>query len=99
MSKSIPPQSLSWRIDVEPYPAISWTGVGFVVTRETWTYTAYYSELIGHWQTIEHDAFGGGDSDLRTLGKWPSVDALVADPDANPPSWLVDAMRAIEADR
>lgn len=48
MSKSIPPQSLSWRIDVEPYP-------------------------------------------------WDSIDALVADPDANPPSWLVGAMRAIEA--
>lgn len=97
MSKCIQPQSLSWRIDVDPDPAISWTGVGFVATRETWTYTAYYDEAIGHWQTIEHDAFGDGDNELRTLGEWPSVDALVADPVANPPAWLIDAMRAIEA--
>lgn len=95
MTKSIPPQSLSWCIDVEPYPATSWTGVGFEVTRETWTYTAYHDEAIGHWQAIEHDAFGG--DELRSLGRWSSIDALVADPDANPPSWLVDAMRAIEA--
>lgn len=95
MSKSIPPQSLSWRIDVEPYPAISWGGVGFEVTRETWTYTAYTSDDLDPWQTIEHDAFGG--DELRSLGEWDSVDALVADPDANPPAWLVDAMRAIEA--
>ena len=98
MSKHIPPQSLSWRIDVEPYPAISWTGVRFEVTRETWTYTAYYEEEeLGHWQTIEHNAFGDGAAQLRSLGEWDSIDALVADPDANPPSWLVDAMRAIEA--
>lgn len=95
MSKSIPPQSLSWRIDVEPYPATSWTGVGFEVTRETWTYTAYTSDDLDPWQTIERDAFGG--DELRSLGEWDSIDALVADPDANPPSWLVDAMRAIEA--
>lgn len=94
MSKCIQPQSLSWRIDAEPYPAIGWTGEGFVANTETWSYTAYYDEAIGHWQTIEHDAFGEGE--LQPLGEWSSVDALVADPDANPPSWLIDAMRAIE---
>ena len=95
MSKCIQPQTLSWRIDVEPYPAISWGGVGFVATCERWTYTAYHEEELGHWQSIGHDAFGG--DGLRSLGRWSSVDALVADPEANPPSWLVDAMRAIEA--
>ena len=95
MSKSIPPQSLSWRIDVEPYPAISWTGVRFEVTRETWTYTAYTSDDLDPWQTIGHDALGG--DELRILGTWDSIDALVADPDANPPEWLLDAIRAIEA--
>ena len=93
MSKQIPPQSLSWRIPVEPYPAIGWTGEGFVASVETWSYTAYY----GHWQTIEHDAFGDGCNELRRLGMWPSVEALDADPDANPPAWLLDAIRAIEA--
>ena len=97
MSKCIQPQSLSWRIDAEPYPATSWTGVGFVATRETWSYNAYYDEAIGHWQAIEHDAFGDGTSELRSLGRWSSIDALVADPDANPPEWLLDAIRAIEA--
>ena len=93
--KRVPPQSLTWRVDVEPYPAISYDGVGMIVTVEHWIYTAYtYGEP---WQQIEHTGFstGGG---LRTFARWYSLESLIADPDADPPAWFLDAIRAIEAD-
>ena len=94
--KRVPPQSLTWRIDVEPYPAISYKGVGMIVTVERWEYTAY--DDSEPWQTIERDGFGAGANELRTLGRWYSLEALIADPDADPPAFLLDAIRAIEAD-
>ena len=94
--KRIPPQSLTWRADVEPYPAISYTGVGMIVTVEHWTYTAYDDDEP--WQQIEHDGFGAGEGEMRALDRWYSLEALIADPDADPPAFLLDAIRAIEAD-
>ena len=67
-----------------------------IVTVEHWTYTAYaYGEP---WQQIEHTGFGAGAGELRTLGRWYSLEALIADPDVDPPAFLLDAIRAIEAD-
>ena len=93
--KRVPPQSLTWRIDVEPYPVISYTGDGMIVTVEHWTYTAYDSGEP--WQQIEHTGFGAGVLDLRTFARWDSLESLIADPDADPPAWFLDAIRAIEA--
>ena len=94
--KRVPPQSLTWRIDVEPYPAISYKGVRMIVTVEHWEYTAYDSSEP--WQQIEHTGFGAGANELRTLGRWYSLEALIADPDADPPAFLLDCIRAIVAD-
>ena len=66
--KRVPPQSLTWRVDVEP------------------------------WQQIEHAGFGAEVGELRTFARWYSLEELIADPDADPPAWLLDAIRAIEAD-
>ena len=94
--KRVPPQSLTWRVDVEPYPAISYEGVGMIVTVEHWTYTAY--DDSEPWQEIEHDGFGAKVGEMRTFARWYSLEELIADPDADPPAWLLDAIRAIEAD-
>ena len=95
--KRVPPQSLRWRIDVEPYPAISYTGAGMSVTVEHWTYTAY--DGGGEpWQQIEHIGFGAGEGELCIFASWDSLESLIADPDADPPAFLLDAIRAIEAD-
>ena len=95
--KRVPPQSLTWRVNVEPYPAISYAGVGMTVTVEPWIYTAY--DGGGEpWQQIEHVGFGAGEGELRTFASWDSLESLIADPDADPPAWLLDAIRAIEAD-
>ena len=94
--KRVPPQSLTWRVDVSPYPAISYTGDGMIVTVEHWTYTAYDSGEP--WQQIEHTGFGAGEGELRTFARWYSLEALVAAPDADPPVWFLDAVRVIEAD-
>lgn len=95
--KRVPPQSLTWRVDVEPYPAISYAGVGMIVTVEHWTYTAY--DGGGEpWQQIEHVGFDAGEGELCSWRRWYSLEALIADPDADPPAWLIDAIRAIEAD-
>ena len=94
--KRVPPQSLTWRVDVEPYPAISYEGVGMIVTVEHWTYTAY--DDSEPWQEIEHDGFGAKVGEMRTFARWHSLEELIADPDADPPAWLLDAIRAIEAD-
>lgn len=95
MTKRIPPQSLSWRVNVEPCPAVSYNGEPFIADTEIWDYTAYAG--AGPWQEIEHTAYGSGVTDLATLGRWDSVEDLEADTDANPPEWLVAAIRAIES--
>lgn len=95
MSKHIPPQSLSWLIKVEPYPAVSYLGKPFIADIETWAYTAY--DEPGHWQVIERNAFGRGDAELATLGRWDSVEDLEASVVVKPPEWLLAAIRAIEA--
>ena len=94
--KRVPPQSLTWRVDVEPYPAISYAGAGMIVTVEHWTYTAYDSGEP--WQQIEHTGFSAGAGEIRSFARWDSLESLIADPDADPPAWLLDAIRAIEAD-
>ena len=96
--KRVPPQSLTWRVDVEPYPAISYTGDGMIVTVEHWTYTAYDGGGGEPWQQIEHTGFGAGAGEIRTFARWYSLESLIADPDADPPVWFLDAIRAIEAD-
>ena len=96
--KRVPPQSLTWRVDVEPYPAISYAGFGMIVTVEHWTYTAYDGGGGKPWQEIEHAGFGAELGEIRALGRWYSLEALIADPDADPPAFLLDAIRAIEAD-
>ena len=94
--KRVHPQSLTWRVDVEPYPAISYAGAGMIVTVEHWTYTAFaYDEPR---QQIEHDGFGAEVGGMRTFARWYSLEELIADPDADPPAFLLDAIRAIEAD-
>ena len=96
--KRVPPQSLTWRVDVEPYPAISYAGAGMIVTVEHWTYTAYDGGGGEPWQQIEHAGFGAEVGELRTFARWYSLEELIADPDADPPAWLLNAIRAIEAD-
>ena len=98
--KRVPPQSLTWRVDVEPYPAISYAGVGMIVTVEHWTYDTYdtYDGGGEPWQQIEHAWFGAGEGALRTFARWYALESLIADPDADPPAFLLDAIRAIEAD-
>ena len=93
--KRIPPQSLTWRINVEPYPAISYTGDGMIVTVEHWTYTA--DDSGEPWQQIEHTGFDAGAAGIRSFARWYSLESLIADPDADPPAWLLEAIRAIEA--
>ena len=94
--KRVPPQSLTWRVDVEPYPAISYNGDGMIVTVEHWTYTAYDSGEP--WQQIEHTGFNAGAGEIRSFARWDSLESLIADPGADPPAWLLDAIRAVEAD-
>ena len=94
--KRVPPQSLTWRVEVEPYPVISYAGVGMIVTVEHWTYTAY--DDSEPWQEIEHVGFGARLGEMRTFARWYSLEALIAEPDADPPAFLLDAIRAIEAD-
>ena len=98
--KRVPPQSLTWRVEVEPYPAISYNGDGMIVTVEHWTYTAYTAYDGGGepWQEIEHAGFGAEVGEIRTFARWYSLEELIADPDADPPAWFLDAIRAIEAD-
>ena len=96
--RRVPPQSLTWRVEVEPYPAISYADVGMTVTAEHWTYTAYDGDGGEPWQQIEHTGFGAGEGEVRTFARWYSLESLIAEPDADPPAFLLDAIRAIEAD-
>ena len=93
--KRVKPQALTWRIDVEPYPAVSDHGVGIIITSEWWAYSAYTTDDDA-WQQLEWCGFGT-DGAMRTLGRWGSVEALAADEGTDPPSWLLEAIRAIEA--
>lgn len=91
----IPPQTLTWTVDVEPYRATSWLGDKFTTDGETWRYDSHVTDNDA-WVTITHQAHGVGVIASCHLGTWHSVDELAADPDAHPPAWLLAALRAIE---